>query len=75
MMTVTPAIALKGGSIVFDGSSSYLIGDGADSSNLMYQWECEEPFNAYCEVSSLSQDMTKIEISSIIFEAVEAKYD
>ena len=56
VMTLSPTVALKGGSITFDGSNSYLIGDGADSSNLMYQWTCEAPFSDFCETSSLSND-------------------
>jgi hypothetical protein len=36
VLSVEPSVALKGGSITFDGSGSYLIGDGADSLNLMY---------------------------------------
>lgn len=75
VISVTPSVALKGESITFDGSSSYLIGDGADSSNLMYQWSCEAPFDAFCEVSSLSQDMDKMVISSAVFESVSAEYN
>jgi hypothetical protein len=56
VMTISPQVAIKGGSLTFDGSNSYLIGDGADSNNLMFQWECEAPFGDFCEASSLSND-------------------
>ena len=74
-MTLSPTVALKGGSITFDGSNSYLIGDGADSSNLMYQWSCEPPFTDFCETSSLSNDQNSLTISGLIFDAVEAEYN